>query len=124
MRDYTEQIREFWPTILRAWEAHASKRPVIECDLVSKKVRAYASHEYIDSLSERTRERTRREFARTMAEGGIMVFVLDTKNRVLQSYCFPGVRAAGKSNPNKPSHRREKLKISQTAVTRASKRIA
>ena len=54
MRDYTEQIREFWPTILRAWEAHAGKRPVIECDLAGKKVRAYASHEYIDSLSERT----------------------------------------------------------------------
>ena len=89
MRDYTEQIREFWPTIMQAWEAHAGKRPVIECDLANKKVRAYASGEYIDSLSERTRETTHREFARTMDEGGIMIFVLNSENHVLQSYCFP-----------------------------------
>ena len=50
MRDYREQISEFWPTIMQAWEAHADKRPVIECDLANKKVRAYASGEYIDSL--------------------------------------------------------------------------
>lgn len=70
MRDYTEQIRQFWPTIMQAWEAHADKRPMIECDLVSSKVRAYASDEYIESLSARTREPTRLEFARTMDEGG------------------------------------------------------
>jgi hypothetical protein len=34
-----------------------------------------------------------------------MVFVLDTKNRVLQSYSFPGVGKAIKRRPNKPSHR-------------------
>lgn len=85
MRDYMQQIGKFWPTIMQAWEDHADRRPVIECDLANEKVRAYASGEYIDSLSERTRETTRREFARTMDEGGIMVFVLDAKNRVLQS---------------------------------------
>jgi len=105
MRDYTEQIRQFWPTIMQAWEAHADKRPVIECDLVSKKVRAYASSEYIDSLSERTRETARRDFARTMDEGGIMVFVMDSKNRVLQSYTFPGVKTVAKRKPNKVSQR-------------------
>ena len=62
MRDYTEQISEFWPTIMRAWGAHADKCPMIECDLANKKVRAYASGEYIDSLSERTSETTHREF--------------------------------------------------------------
>jgi hypothetical protein len=105
MRDYTKQIGENWPTIMQAWEAHGEKRPAIECDLANKKVRAYASGEYIDSLSERTRETTRREFARTMDEGGIMVFVLDTKNRVLQSYSFPGVGKAIKRRPNKPCMR-------------------
>ena len=105
MRDYTEQIGKFWPTIIQAWEAHADRRPVIECDLANKKVRAYPSVEYIESLSERTREATRREFARTMDEGGIMVFVLDAKNRVLQSYSFPGVKAAARKKPNKVSRR-------------------
>ena len=45
MRDYSEQIQEFWPTIMQAWEAHADKRPVIECDVIGKKVRAYATLE-------------------------------------------------------------------------------
>ena len=105
MRDYTKQIGENWPTIMQAWEAHGEKRPVIECDLANKKVRAYPSDEYIDSLSERTRETTRREFVRTMDEGGILVFILDTKNRVLQSYSCPGAGKAVKNRPNKPSHR-------------------
>lgn len=103
MRDYTRQIAKYWPTILRAWQGHAEKRPIIECDLAGKKVRAYPAAEYIDGLSERTREATRREFARTMAEGGIMVFILDSKNRVLQSYSFPDVGSADKSKVNKVS---------------------
>jgi len=98
-RDYTEKIREFWPAIMQAWAAHADKHPVIECDLVKKQVRVYASDEYIDSLSERTRETTRREFARTIDEGGIMVFVMDSKNRILQSHTFPGVKATNVLHP-------------------------
>ena len=105
MRDYTEQIRQFWPTIIQAWGAHADKRPMIECDLVSSKVRAYASDEYIESLSARTRGPTRLEFARTMDEGGIMVFVKDSRNHVLQSYSFPGVSAAPERKSNQVSQR-------------------
>ena len=105
MRDYTEEIAQFWPTIMQAWEAHANKRPVIECDLASKTVRAYASREYIDSLSERTRETTHREFACTVDEGGIMVFILDTKNRVLQSYSFTDAGMGSERKPNQVSQR-------------------
>ncbi len=90
MRDYEKQVSRFWPTIMEAWRSHGAKQPIIECDLAKKKVLLYDSTEYIDSLTERTRERTRQEFARTMAEGGIMVFVKDSKNRVLQSYSFSG----------------------------------
>ena len=103
-RDYSKQIEKFWPTIMQAWEAHAEKHPVIECDVVGKKVRVYPSGEYIDSLSERTRETTHQEFVRTDEEGGIMVFILDTKNKVLQSQCFPDVFKATKRKPNKTSH--------------------
>ena len=88
-----------------AWEAYADKRPVIECDVANKKVLAYPWREYIDSLTERTREATHRQFIRTMDEGGIMVFVRDSKNRVLQSYSFPGVRAVAKSKRRNVSQR-------------------
>lgn len=101
MRDYTKQIAKFWPTIMHAWEAHADKHPVIECDLASEKVYAYNSTEYIGSLSERTRETTRREFSRTMREGNIMVFVKDSKKRTLQSYTLPITSAVRERKPNR-----------------------
>ncbi len=89
MRDYTKQIAMYWPTIMEAWQAHADKHPVIECDLAAKKVLAYNATEYINSLSDRTRATTLQEFTRTMDEGGIMVFIKDSRNRTLQSYSFP-----------------------------------
>ena len=86
--DYTEQIAEFWPTIMQAWHNHADKCPVIECDIVKRQVRAYASREYIQGLSTRTRATTRRQFKRVTAIGGMMVFIRDSNKRVLQSHVF------------------------------------
>ncbi|MBX3746285.1 MAG: hypothetical protein KF833_13345 [Verrucomicrobiae bacterium] len=85
---YTKEIAEFWPTIMQAWHDHADKCPVIECDIVKRQVRAYASSEYIDGLSERTRVATRRQFKHVAAIGGVMVFIRDSTNRVMQSHVF------------------------------------
>ena len=86
--DYTEQIAEYWPTIMQAWEDHGDKHTIIECDVVAQKVAAMPAREYIDGLSERTREATRRKYEEITAQGGMMVFILDSKNRVLQSQVF------------------------------------
>lgn len=109
MHDYEAEIAEYWPTIMEAWHAHAAKRPMIECDLANKKVYAYDSAEYIAHLSERTRETTRRKFARAMAEGCIMVFVKDSTNCVLQSYIFRADNGAVEMKPNHVSRRRAKV---------------
>ncbi len=106
MRNYTEQIEQFGPTIIQAWEVHADKRPLIECDLASNTVQVYDSREYIDSLSERTREAAHLEFSRIINEGGIMVFVKDTKNRVLQSYSFALEAPKKKREPKKQTNRK------------------
>ena len=87
-RDFAEQIAEYWPTIMRAWHDFADKRPVIECDIVKRQVLAWPAEEYINGLSERTREAARREYRRTTAIGGIMIFIKDSKNRVLQSQVY------------------------------------
>ena len=58
-KDYTEQIAEFWPTIMQAWHDYADKRPVIECDIVKQQVLAWSAQKFINSLSARTREVTR-----------------------------------------------------------------
>lgn len=88
MPDYTEQIAEFWPTIMQAWYEHGDKSPIIECDVVCRTIAAMPAKEYIDSLTERTRKSTRRQFEKITAEGRMMVFIRDSKNRILQSHVF------------------------------------
>ena len=87
-RDYSELIAEFWPTIMRAWREYGNKRPVIECDVVRRQVLAWPAREYINELSSRTRGTTRRQYQRASAVGGIMIFIRDSKNRVLRSHVF------------------------------------
>jgi hypothetical protein len=87
-RDYTRKITEFWPTIMQAWEEHGEKRPVIECDLAKGTVAAYPANDYIGGLTERTRKATRQQFDRVVAQGGLMVFIRDSENGILQSHTF------------------------------------
>ena len=86
--DYKKQIAEFWPTIMQAWDEHGEKHPVIECDVVLRKVAAMPAKEYINGLTDRTRKAALRQYKKVTAEGGIMVFIRDSKNRVLQSHVF------------------------------------
>lgn len=88
MRDYSNLLDEFWPTIMLAWDEHGDKKPIIECDVVNRKVAAWPSKEYIEGLSERTRESTHRQFQEVMEQGGIMVFIRDNENQVLQSHVY------------------------------------
>jgi hypothetical protein len=88
IRDYTNELAEYWPTIMLAWRQHGDKHPVIECDLAGKKVAAWPAKEYIDGLSERTRVATRQQYEQLVEEGGMMVFVRDKTHRTLQSYDF------------------------------------
>jgi hypothetical protein len=87
-RDYSKQIAEFWPTVMQAWHEHADKLPVIECDIVARQVLAYPAMDYINGLSARTREATRRQYRRACAAGDIMIFVRDSAHRVLQSRVY------------------------------------
>jgi len=100
MRNYSKQIDQYWPTIMEAWRVHSAKQPIIECDLAKQKVYAHDSAQYINGLSDRTRESTRREFDLAMAEGDILLFVKDSKNRVLQSYRISGGSTPEKGMPN------------------------
>jgi len=86
--DYTEQITEFWPTIMQAWDEHGEKHPVIECDVVNRKVMAMPAEEYINGLTDRTRKATRRLYEQITTEGGMMVFIRDSKKQILQSHLF------------------------------------
>jgi hypothetical protein len=88
MNDYTSDIADFWSTIIKAWQENRNRHPVIECNLFERKVLAYPAKEYINTLSERTRFKTLRQYEQVTAQGGMMVFINDYKKRILQSYIF------------------------------------
>ena len=88
IRDYSTEIDSYWATIERAWNAHADKHPIIECDLAKGQVIACPAKEYIGGLSDRTRQETQRSYDRTVREGSMMLFIRDSDNRILQSYVF------------------------------------
>ena len=88
MKDYASDIADFWSTIIKAWQEHRNHHPLIECDLLEKKVFAYPANEYINTLSKRTRIKTLHQYEQVTAKGGMMVFIKDPKRRILQSYIF------------------------------------
>ena len=96
IRDYSAEIDRYWTTIERAWNEHADKHPIIECDLAKGLVLVYSANEYLDDLSDRTREKTRRLYNRTARQGSMMVFVRDGDNEILQSYIFQKTAPAKK----------------------------
>ncbi|MBI2291590.1 MAG: hypothetical protein HYU73_14905 [Betaproteobacteria bacterium] len=108
MKDYTSDIADFWSTILKAWQENRDRQPVIECNLFERKVLAYPAKEYINTLSERTRFKTFRQYEQVTAQGGLMVFINDHKKRILQSYIFNAEDIEPETKPNNRMQRTAK----------------
>ena len=113
--DYAELIDVFWPTIMQAWDEFGDERPVIECDVVRRQVLVWSAQEYINGLSARTREATRRQYKRASAKGGIMVFIRDSDNQVLQSHVFTP-QETSERKPNQRMHRTPRLRRGRSAT--------
>ena len=88
MKDYSDVIAMYWSTIIEAWREHGSKHAVIECDLARRKVLAFPAKDYINTLSKRTRGTTLRQYQKITVRGGLMVFINDSDDQILQSYIF------------------------------------
>jgi len=81
-----DQIIEYWPTIMQAWKDHGDKRPVIEFDLDNNVIKTWPADDYINGLGNRTKESARINLRRILDQGGIVIFVKDTRNRILLSH--------------------------------------
>jgi len=64
-------------------------KPIIEFDVVSSQIRAYAAKDYLEGLTDRTRDIAKKQYRKAVAEGALMVFIRDEAKRVLRSYVFP-----------------------------------
>jgi len=111
MEDYSNEIAEFWPTIMEAWHEYRDKQPLIECNLLDRKVYAYPAKDYINTLSERTRLKTLRQFRQVISNDGMMVFVIDPERQVLQSYIYAANEIEPQTKPTKTTKRKTKKNI-------------
>ena len=85
---YPRHLGKIWPTILRAYAEFKELKPIVEYRLREKVVLAYPALSYIDDLTERTRGQTRRIYQEATENGRFMVFVSDSRERVLRSCVF------------------------------------
>ena len=87
--EYSEKIKEHWDKITGMYIAFEDKKPIIEFETNRIRIIAYPAEEYLDGLSERTREQTKKQYQEAVATGALMVFVMDEVKEVLRSYIFP-----------------------------------
>ena len=64
------------------------KDQIIEFDVVEQKIYSYPAGDYIQNLSERTRDQTARQFAEATKRNQFLLFIKDSQCQRLRSYVF------------------------------------
>lgn len=83
---YWDTIQEHWDAIILTHKAFSHKDQILEFDVTGQKIYSYPAGDYINNLSERTREQTARQFAEAKKRNQFILFVKDTQNKRLRSY--------------------------------------
>jgi hypothetical protein len=86
---YMQKIDEHWHGITGMYVAFESKKPIIEFEPNKVRIIAYPAVEYLDGLSDKTRDQAKKQYRQANATGAIMLFVRDEKKEILRSYIFP-----------------------------------
>ncbi len=84
-----QKIDEYWNEITGMYVTFEDKKSIIEFEPNRIRIIAYPAEEYLDGLSDRTREQTKKQYREASVTGALMVFVRDEQNEVLRSYIFP-----------------------------------
>ena len=85
---YLSIIEEHWDKILMMYKIFEKKKPIIEYSVDDGKIYSYPPLDYINSLTERTREQTKKQYMEAVSQNQFILFVKDTKNKRLRSYIF------------------------------------
>jgi hypothetical protein len=86
---YERMLRKHWSAITAMYLAYEDRKPMIEFDVVRGQILAYPAKDYLEDITERTRDLAKKQYREAIAEGALMVFVRDKAKRVLRSYVFP-----------------------------------
>ncbi len=85
---YLPILREHWDALTGMYVAFEDRAPMLEFNVVSGQIRSYAAEDYLEELSDRTREETKKQYKKAVSEGALMVFVRDESKEILRSYIF------------------------------------
>ncbi len=85
---YFDLIDEQWNNIAMIYNSFADKKPIIEYDVDDQKIYSYPAIDYINSLTERTRSRTEKQYKEACKKHQFLLFVQDKTNQKLKSYIF------------------------------------
>jgi hypothetical protein len=85
---YLDMIEEQWGNIVMVYRTFRGKDQIIEFDISEQKIYSYPAGDYIQTLSERTRDHTTGQFTEAKKGNQFLLFIKDTKNRRLRSYVF------------------------------------
>jgi hypothetical protein len=86
---YMKKINKHWHEITGMYLAFENKKPIIEFEPNRIRIIAYPAEEYIEGLSDRTRDQSRKQYREASVTGALMVFVRDEQKEILRSYIFP-----------------------------------
>ena len=85
---YLDMIGDRWDSIVMVYETFRGKDQIIEFDVAEQKIYSYPAGDYIQTLSERTRDQTARQFAEATKRNQFLFFIKDSQNQRLRSYVF------------------------------------
>ena len=85
---YLKLIDEQWSNIVMVYETFKDKKPIIEYDVTHEKIYSYPAKDYIQTLSQRTRKQTRKQYQEAVRKNQFILFIKDFKNQKLRSYIF------------------------------------
>ena len=83
---YLDLIDEQWTNIVRVYQTFKAKDQIIEFDVSEEKIYSFPAGDYIQALSERTRDQTARQFAEAKKRKQFILFIKDTPKQRLRSY--------------------------------------
>jgi hypothetical protein len=85
---YLDLIDEQWNNIAMMYDVFRDKKPIVEYEVDSKKIYTYPANDYIDTLTARTRNETKKQYEEARKNNRFMLFIKDTRNKKLRSYIF------------------------------------
>jgi hypothetical protein len=100
---YLPILRKHWDALTGMYVAFEDRAPMLEFDVVTGQIRAYPAGDYLEELSGRTREETKKQYKKAVAEGALMVFVRDESKEILRSYIFALAKGSSMRSRRKES---------------------